>query len=102
MCLKKIKDINLQDKLIKIFVIDGQLDLNTVYIENQTIPNSLKVFDNELYELVKKKDHSGDSGMTVIKRHFMFDILDAIGFISPIERDIINHQNQMDSVKGRN
>ena len=33
LCLKKIHDINKQDKLIKILVTDGKLDINTVFID---------------------------------------------------------------------
>ena len=54
----------------------GKLDVNTVF-EDKTIPD--------------EKEQSGLSDLTLIKRHFLFDIMDAIGFIGPIERDNINH-----------
>ena len=54
----------------------GKLDVNTVF-EDKTNPD--------------EKEKSGLSDLTLIKRHFLFDIMDAIGFIGPIERDNINH-----------
>ena len=32
-CLKRIDDINKQDKVIKLFVEKGKLDINTIHIE---------------------------------------------------------------------
>lgn len=68
--LQKMQNFEDQERLIKLLV-ENNWDLNSVHVDNNTVA------------------HEADCEDEGLKRPLIFDIMDVIGFISPIQREEI-------------